>query len=351
MLDVFEINPVVYSLIFSLLAFSYIIGEILQRKKSSIWSDLLITFGSLWFVCIVHFFFTSIAYDIIVVVNMLSGWMTPHQLDQIAYHVTWGIVVATLVFLCLGYINARTPAIRRHTIMLAKKNTHHKKLTLVVASDIHLGPINGVIYVRRIVKKINALKPDLILLPGDILDGEVDPVIRRDLGKYLKKLTATQGIYGVTGNHEFIGGIDRATKYITDHGITLLRDEAVEVAGITLIGREDIVSHRFCFERKPLPEIMESVNGDTAMILMDHQPKYLKDARDAHIDIQLSGHTHNGQLFPLNLIVKKIFELARGYKKIGHTHYFVSTGLGTWGPPVRTNARPEILVINLEFEQ
>ncbi len=99
-----------------------------------------------------------------------------------------------------------------------------------------------------------------------------------------------------------------------------------------------------------LPEIMEGVDTQMGLILMDHQPKHLKDAREAKIDIQLSGHTHNGQLFPLNFIVKRIFELAVGYKKIGHTHYFVSPGLGTWGPPVRTNARPEILVLDIHFQ-
>lgn len=349
MLDEFGMNPVLYTTLFIFFGFAYIVGELIQRKRSSIGSDLLITLGSLWFVCIVHFFFTCVAYDIIWGFNFAFHWLSSEQMAAIAYHMTWGIVVATFIFLCLGYLNARMPAIREHILNLDKKNPLHDTLRIVVASDIHLGPINGRIYVRRIVRMINALNPDLILLPGDILDGEVDPVIRRDLGKYLKKLSANHGIFGITGNHEFIGGIDRAAKYITDHGITLLRDEAHEVAGITLIGREDIASTRFCMERKALPEIMENVNSETALILMDHQPKHLKDARDSNIDIQLSGHTHNGQLFPLNFIVKKVFEIAQGYKKIGDTHYFVSCGLGTWGPPVRTNARPEILVLNVNF--
>ena len=237
---------------FGFFSLAFIVGELVQKRKSSIWSDTLITLGSVWFVCIVHFFFTSIAYDILKLVQLTTNWITPLQMELIAYHTTWIIVVATPIFLLLGYLNARTPALHEHTLQLNKHNTQHAGLRLVVASDIHLGPINGVRYVRRIVEKINSLIPDIILLAGDILDGELEPVLRRDLGKYLKKLSAPFGTYGVTGNHEFIGGIDRAVQYITDHGIILLRDEIREVAGIVLAGREDASSHRFTFPRKNL---------------------------------------------------------------------------------------------------
>jgi len=111
----------------------------------------------------------------------------------------------TVLMIMLGYINARTPAIHEYTIFVNKKNPITNSLRLAVASDIHLGPINGGYHAERVVDKINALSPDLILLPGDILDGEVDPVIRRDLGSRLSKLHATYGVYAILGNHEYIG--------------------------------------------------------------------------------------------------------------------------------------------------
>lgn len=245
MTDVFGVDKTIFSITFVFFCFAYIVGELLQQKKSSLFSDALITIGSLWFVGMVHFFFVSIGFDIFKLINIATRWMNRIEMEEIAYNTTWITLVATLVFLCIGYINARTPAIHRHTLSLKKKNRVQKHLTIAAASDIHLSPINGAVYIERIVRKINNLHPDIILLPGDILDGEVDPVIRRDLGKYLKKLQAKYGVYGITGNHEYIGGIDRSAKYIEDHGITLLRDEFISVAGITLIGREDIASARF----------------------------------------------------------------------------------------------------------
>jgi predicted MPP superfamily phosphohydrolase len=143
--------------------------------------------------------------------------------------------------------------------------------------------------------------------------------------------------------------MERARKYLTTHGITMIQDEIREVAGVTLIGRDDISSSRFGRQRKELSEILQDVSKDRPLILLDHQPKNLSEAQKNGVDVQFSGHTHNGQLWPLNLIVKHLFEVPVGYKKKGDTHIFVSTGVGTWGPPVRTNARPDILFVTVEF--
>ncbi len=130
--------------------------------------------------------------------------MTTQGINTLAYHTTWITVLTTVLMIMLGYINARTPVIHEYTISVNKKNPITNSLRLAVASDIHLGPINGGYHAERVVDKINALSPDLILLPGDILDGEVDPVIRRDLGSRLSKLQATYGVYAILGNHEYI---------------------------------------------------------------------------------------------------------------------------------------------------
>lgn len=120
--------------------------------------------------------------------------------------------------------------IRRYTLKIKKKNRVTRTLTLAIASDIHMGPTNGKGHIERIVRKINALKPDIILLPGDIVDGELDPVIRRDLGSYIRKFRSTYGVYGITGNHEYIGGMERAREYLIEHDIRILQDEVIEVA-------------------------------------------------------------------------------------------------------------------------
>ncbi len=349
MLDVFGIPPGIYTILFIFFAFAYIVGEFIQQKKSTLFSDGLITIWSLWFVGIVHFFFVSLAYDILKIIQYLTQWIQTSRMQIIAFHTTWISVLGTLLTIVIWYLNARTPAIHKHTIALAKRNTLHPELTLAVVSDIHLWPTNGIHHIERIVKKVNALSPDMILLVGDIVDGELDPVIRRDIGNYLRKFQARYGIYGVNGNHEYIWGISRAHKYLKDHNITILDDSICKVAGIQLIGRRDISCLRFGQKRKNLGEMLTKWSEET-VIVMDHQPKQLSEAEENNVDIQFSGHTHNGQLWPINFIVKKIFEVPKGYKKKWNTHIFVSPGVGTWWPPVRTNARPEILFVQVLFE-
>jgi predicted MPP superfamily phosphohydrolase len=139
----------------------------------------------------------SLGFDIIKFANSIFQLISPEGIKTLAYHTTWITVMGTIVVIVAGYVNARTPVIREHTIYIDKKNPTTDTLRLAVASDIHLGPINGGYHAERVVAKINALKPDLILLPGDILDGEVEPVIRRDLGERLKRLSATYGVYGI----------------------------------------------------------------------------------------------------------------------------------------------------------
>lgn len=350
MVDAFSLSYIAYTVIFLILASAYIIGEIIQRNHSSIVSDALITFGSLWFVGIVHFFFVSLGFDILKWLNYLFSFLSPERISLIAYHTTWITVVMTILMIMIGYINARTPVIHEYTIHVAKKNIVTDTLRIAVASDIHLWPINGWYHAERVVAKINELHPDLILLPWDVLDGEMDPVIRRDLGERLRKLSAKYGVYGILGNHEYIGWIDRAADYLREHNITLLRDSVAEVAGVDLIGRDDISGMRFGIIRKNLAELLQGTNPETPRILMDHQPKNLFEAEDNGIDVQFSGHTHNGQLWPLNYIVDQVFELARWYKQKGKTHIFVSSGVGTWWPPVRTNSRPEILLVTIHFD-
>ena len=201
---------------------------------------------------------------------------------------TLGGVLGTIIFIIIGYINAKSPKTRYFSLTIKKKNPIHRKLTFAVASDIHLGPTNGVRHIQRIVKKINRLNPDIILLPGDVMDGELDPVIRRDLGSYLRKLEAQYGVYAILGNHEYIGGMERAATYLQDHGITLLQDESIHIAGITIIGRDDLSSARFGQQRQPLESLVKKLDTRRLLVLMDHQPKKLRETQKNGIDIQFS---------------------------------------------------------------
>jgi predicted MPP superfamily phosphohydrolase len=185
-----------------------------------------------------------------------------------------------------------------------------------------------------------------------MVDEDLAPVIRHDLGRSLKKLRAPLGVFSITGNHEYIGGAEKAVKYLTEHGITVLRDTAISIdESFYLAGRDDRDKPRFSGKpRKSVAEILQGIDKTKPVILMDHQPFKLIDAADAGVDLQLSGHTHHGQLWPFNYITKAIYELSWGYKKINNAHFYVSSGYGGWGPPVRTGNRPELVNIRIHFE-
>ncbi|HNW57715.1 MAG TPA: metallophosphoesterase, partial [Bacteroidales bacterium] len=195
------------------------------------------------------------------------------------------------------------------------------------------------------------VKPDMVLLLGDIVDGEIGPVLRGDMLQYFNSPDCADGLFAVTGNHEFIGGGNRTIPYIESKGIRILKDEMITLAGgIQLIGRVDRDSHRFYHkERQSLEDLMKSADTSRPVILLDHQPYNLSETAKYGVDLQLSGHTHNGQMWPLNYITSMIYELSYGYMKKGNTNFIVSSGYGLWGPRVRSGSRSEVVVINLKF--
>jgi predicted MPP superfamily phosphohydrolase len=266
---------------------------------------------------------------------------------------TAGVVIGAvaLILLC-GFINARIPRVRELELSVNKQAGDLKSLNIVMASDIHTGMIIGRSRLESFVDKINALSPDIVLLPGDIIDGSIELVIRENLGEDLRRIKARYGVFAALGNHEYIGGEgEAAIRYMTEHNITVLRDQSVKIKdSFFIVGRDDLsINRRSGQARKYLKVLMDAVDRRFPVILLDHQPFNLREAAENGVDLQLSGHTHYGQLWPVNYIVEAIYELAWGYKRIGDTHYYVSNGAGTWGPPVRVGNRPEIVHIRLNF--
>jgi predicted MPP superfamily phosphohydrolase len=343
-----------YLPLFLIVSLSFFAGRILENYWLSKLSDLLVWIGSFWLAAMLYFFLIILFLDILRLVNHFIP-IYP-ELIRANYVVAKGVValssiVLVVVVVIAGYINALDPRVKRLILDIDKTANGRTSLNIVYASDIHLGTIVGRHRFDKIVDRINLLDPDIILLPGDIVDEDLAPVIRENIGESLRKLTAPLGVYACTGNHEHIGGVEKAQKYLTEHDIPLLRDSVVFVNDqFYLIGREDRDARRFSgIERKPLEILMKDVDPNYPLILMDHQPFHLEQASDNEIDLQISGHTHNGQLWPLDYITDAIYEKSWGYLKKDSTHFYVSSGIGTWGPPVRTGNRPEIVNIILNF--
>jgi uncharacterized protein len=262
------------------------------------------------------------------------------------------VTIFSIIIVIAGYINASIFKINKFELSIQKTGINLKSLHIAIASDIHLGTIISNSHLKNLVNSINILKPDIILLAGDIVDEDLAPVIKNNLGETLTKLKSKYGTYAITGNHEYIGGVEEAVKYLSAHNITMLRDRAVMIDDLFyIVGREDRSISQFnARKRKSLADILSGIDRNLPVILMDHQPFALQEAVNAGIDLQLSGHTHHGQLWPFNYITSKLFELSYGYIRKGSTHFYVSSGFGTWGPPVRTTARPEIVDITINFK-
>lgn len=333
---------------------SYIIGRFLENYFLNHITDFLVWLGSFWIAIMFYLFLILILVDLVRLVNYVIPFFptiikeNPEKTKRLA-----AIIISIFITIMVagGFINTKLFYIKKINLNVYKDAGKLTTLNIVAASDLHLGTINGNHFAWRVVENINSLNPDIVLLAGDIVDEDIAPIIRENVGETLKLLNAKYGVYAVTGNHEYIGGINDAVNYLVNHNINLLRDSVVLIdSSFYIAGRDDLSIARFAGgKRKSLSEIVVGIDKSKPIIMMDHQPFNLNQAQENGIDLQISGHTHHGQLWPLNYITKMIYEISWGYKFIAGTHYYVSSGIGGWGPPVRLGSRPEIVNIKLNF--
>jgi predicted MPP superfamily phosphohydrolase len=300
----------------------------------------------------VYLLIAVLAFDLLRLVNHFLPFfdkLIPSALIQRPYFFTIGVATAVFLLVFAGHLNALLPRTNQLSITVNKNLPETNKLRIAMVSDIHLGTVISTKRLSRMIDHLNSVEPDVIMIPGDLVDEDLQPVIKQNLGALFNKLNAPLGVYASTGNHEYIGGADAAVDYLRAHGIKVLRDTAVQVIpGLWVIGRNDIESTRFAGEkRKSLAEITKNIPAEDIRIVLDHQPRAYEEAQAQQTDLILSGHTHHGQLWPFNYITQNMFPLSWGYKQFGQMHAYVSSGIGTWGPPVRIGNRPEVVVITL----
>jgi predicted MPP superfamily phosphohydrolase len=336
---------------------SFPAARILMNFVRSSVPAIFVKLGSFHLALMLYLFMGAFLVDLGRVVNHFFPFVPksfssdPHRAGLLLF---LGVTVASVLTIGGGIINAARPRVRELSYVIDKPAGGRRTLTIVMASDVHLGTVAGSSRLQRLVSGVNALDPDIVLLPGDIVDESVTAREEEAMTEVFQKLRAPLGVYSVPGNHEYYGGLERNLAYLRKWGVRVLEDEAEEVAGsFYLIGRKDPSSLERGQTRMPIGEIMNRAGVDRTrpLILMDHQPVRLGEAAEAGIDLQLSGHTHAGQLFPLNLVNRLIYEQNWGGLRKGRTQYYVSCGVGTWGPPVRTGSIPEILRIKLSFKE
>jgi predicted MPP superfamily phosphohydrolase len=343
-----ELSLALYWILFTIVSFSYLLGRIRLLPKPV--NRLLKVIGSYYFALLEFAFILLPFIDLAAWLMKLSGVQASNYIPIL------GLIAAIVLAILLlwGSRNAWTPIKRTYKFHINKKANAHEQLRVAVVSDIHLGNLVGNRHLKRLVTMVEGMNPDLILLVGDVIDDDIEPFIRNRMSEMMKQLKAPLGIYAVLGNHEYYGGhIEEYVKQMNAIDIKVLRDESVLVNGeFYVVGRKDKTAQSADHGgRRTMDELLTELDLSLPVIVMDHQPYQFDKAAAAGADILLSGHTHRGQFAPNHWVTRRLFELDWGYLKKENLHVVVSSGFGTWGPPIRIASRSEVVELIVSFQK
>ena len=283
-----------------------------------------------------------------------GSWLLTPLLDSTLDHseiIAAGLRIFALLFFiglfAYALYSAYIPVVRELSIHIHKPLNN--PLRIAVASDLHLGRLFGNKAIERLHTMLSKYQADVLLMPGDIMDDNTQAFNTYNMKDSLAKLVASlpYGVYATLGNHDLYGHEQPISDSLRAAGVQLLNDEATHFNHqgevVWLMGRFD--NHKR--QRVATTELLAQVNSAEPVILLDHRPSAIIEHSQLPIDLQVSGHTHNGQIFPANFIVSAINRLGYGYEAIGNGHFVVSSGYGFWGIPFRLGSRSEIWIINL----
>jgi predicted MPP superfamily phosphohydrolase len=339
-----------YTVIFIVLASAFVLGKVLEYRHTNIMADILNVTGGFWMAFMLYGFLIWLTADILILLQSPFHLIPVSMMPGLRLWLFAGITGITIVLICIGFITAVSPVTKRYDIQIDKRfGNDGDTMRIVAVSDIHLGSVIRKRSMRHLSQMISNENPDLVLFLGDLIDGSIGPVLRGDLLSYLSLPSLSEGCYAITGNHEYMGDIQKSVPYIESKGIRVLKDEVVTLSnGIQIVGRLDrSAMQAFGNGRASLDSLLSMTDPAMPVILLDHQPYELSKLAGTAVDLQLSGHTHGGQIWPLTIITSKMYELDHGCRMFGNTHVIVSSGFGIWGPRMRIGTRPEIDVISL----
>ncbi|MCD8073176.1 MAG: metallophosphoesterase [Alistipes sp.] len=257
--------------------------------------------------------------------------------------ITFGIIagVVTLIMLA-GNWNYHTKRRIELTVDTSAGGTGlAEPLKIVAISDLHLGYSIGRRELDKWIALINAENPDVVLIAGDLIDNDVRPLYKGGIAESLRQLRTKYGVFIVPGNHEYISGIDKSVEFLREAGMTVLRDSVVTVGGVAIAGRDDLTNKR----RMPLAGLVSGTDPDLPLIVIDHQPSSLDDAVAAGAALQVSGHTHRGQVWPFSWLTDALYEDSYGPEDKNGTMVYVSSGIGIWGGKFRIGTVSEYVMI------
>lgn len=311
---------------------SFFVGFLTMERFSVGVATLLYEVGTTWLIAFLYLLIIFLLADIASLCHLLPKAFMKDSLAGLLS--VLGVVTIVMV---LGGFQYRSKY--REELTIATSKPIERPLKIVLASDLHVGYHNRKAELARWVDLMNAEEPDLVLIGGDIIDKNLRPVVEGNYAEEFRRIKAP--VYTVLGNHEYFSNVKQSERFFEDAGIVLLKDSVANFKGIDIIGRNDRMAHR----RASVKELAAGREGFT--ILLDHQPYHLEEAEQAGIDFQFSGHTHRGQIWPISWITDAMYEKSWGQHQRGNTRYYISSGLGIWGPKIRVGTRSEYVVLHV----
>jgi uncharacterized protein len=336
-----------FTLFYILLFLGYPIAESLSHREISSWARDPVIAAYCCLPYLLYFTLSAAALDIAVALAQRAKILQASTISSPGFrHFRIGCyfaIPALIVF--AGLLNNNRLIVKEYSIKIPKKASIISELRIVFASDFHLGQLTDKSLLDRFTAKVNALNPDIVLIGGDVLEGHGEQNLA-GFETQLRKLRAKYGVYAVPGNHESHGG--GSNDFFAKSGMRLLEDRVEKIDNaFYLAGRKDVRGSI----RIPIGDLLKAADDNLPVILLDHRPTDMENVSRSRADLQLSGHTHNGQLFPINLAVMPFqYELPWGFKVKRNTQFIVSSGLQAWGPPVKTAGDSEILFLKAKFQ-
>jgi uncharacterized protein len=336
-----------YTLVYMLLVAIYPLTENFQHQQSYGFLQSLSSFSGYLLTFYLYLFLALLLVEIYLLVNRLFQFFSREKLKSFTFkfYALSSMVLFSLIVVAGGAINLNTIRVSKYEVEVPRQNSKIDHLQVAFVADLHINQGYSLSFIEQFVRKINELQPDVLLYGGDIVEGDSQNESTDAIESALKSIHTKYGEYGVLGNHEFYSRQDRGS-FFEKAGINMLCDSVIKFdSAFYLAGRYDQQKRN----RKSLSKVLQNIPHDLPILMIDHRPTQLQKVSQTTVDVQFSGHTHDGQLFPINLIINSMYELGWGYKKIRNTHFFVTSGLRLWGPQVRTVGKSEIMLIDIRF--
>ena len=336
-----------FTLLYVLIVLAFPVAETLAHRSGSAGSRYFQLVGFYSLPYLLYLFLTVFSLDLLSLVNRLLKFRSLDSIRERRFRiiVLWLIFTLPLVVVIAGVWNNNHIRVNAYRIEVPRGSSPLPHLRIAFAGDFHLRGSTRRGFMAEYAAKINSLRPDIVLVAGDVLEGDRRDERTEEYERQFRQVRAKYGVYAVFGNHESHGGYDKRT-FFENARIRVLRDEIIVIDDSFCLGGR---KYGRAENRKTLEELLKGAEEDLPLLLLDHRPGDIARVSRSRVDIQLSAHTHHGQLFPFNFITQNVYELSWGYRKIGHTHLFVTCGIQTWGPPVRTAGHSEIMQIDVDF--